>query len=44
LGEGDSVMRAVENSGPTHGVATLQECNSQYYDAQELPDEDAAKL
>jgi hypothetical protein len=40
LDEGDSVMRAVENSAPTHGVATLQERNSQYYDAQEFRDED----
>jgi len=43
LQEGDSVMRAEENSAPAHGVATLQECNSQYYDAQGFRDEDVAK-
>jgi len=36
-------MREVQNHAPAHGVATLQEHNSQYYDAQEFRDEDVAK-
>jgi hypothetical protein len=38
--EVDCDMRQVENSSPAHGVATLKERNSQYYDAQKFRDED----